>query len=275
MYPDDLNGEAVDSEAAWASGGFADHGAQSLGSLPFHVVTSGDVASEASAPDVVVTPWPSHDNGPAPLMSPAHPISPFLGELARAMLAAADRERERIHADLVEEAAEQGNKVQVRATAETEEIERQARDDLDRIHDWAEAEIERIHQEEASRLDDRRKQLDDHLAQHAALIDAENARVESAVEEYRAQLDDFLGRLAMEPSPVEIARLAGTLPDSPNFEEIRASARAEAVAGLVDADVHAEVDPAAAATFSPPQAEDSYGADLVGVMAPSASEVGS
>ena len=103
---------------------------------------------------------------------------------------------------------------------------------MDRVHSWADAEIERIHQAEARRLNKRKARLDDHLAQHAALIGAETDRVEAAVEDYRAQLASFLVRLADEPSPIQIARLAADLPETPDFDAIRASARAEAVAIL-------------------------------------------
>jgi hypothetical protein len=186
------------------------------------------------------------------------------------MLAAADRERERIDAEVVAEADEQVKKVEARAAAESAAIERLAQDDVDRVHHWADAEIERIHQTETKRLDERKARLDDHLAQHAALIGAETARVGSAVDDYRAQLASFLVRLADEPSPIEIARLAADLPDTPDFDAIRASARTEAVAILTSRgiDVHpvSVTDPPASTTRAAP------GREPVGVMAPGASE---
>jgi hypothetical protein len=296
MYPDDHDGRPLDGDSSPATVTFADRIAERLANLPFRGGSSGvtpteaagpgdapaseAVTPEASAPEATTptdatavdpepTPSPSTESVAVPAVSPPEPVSPFLGELAEAMLAAADRERERIDAEVVAEAGEQVKKVEGRAAAESAAIERQAQDDVDRVHHWADGEIERIHQTEAKRLDERKARLDDHLAQHAALIGAETARVESAVEDYRAQLASFLVRLADEPSPIAIARLAADLPDTPDFDAIRASARAEAVAILTSKgiDVHpVPVTTPPASTEAPPER------DPVGVMAPGASE---
>jgi hypothetical protein len=296
MYPDDHDGRPLEGEPSNGTVTFADRIAERLANLSFRggssVVTPTEAAapSDAAASEVVTlaaaapegapteassrdperTPSSSTESGAVPVVSPPEPVSPFLAELAEAMLAAADRERERIDAEVVAEAGEQVNKVQARAEAESAAIERQAQDDMDRAHHWADGEIERIHQEEARRLDERKAHLDDHLAQHAALIGAETARVELAVEEYRAQLAAFLVRLADEPSPVEIARLAADLPDTPDFNAIRAAARAEAVATLVSQGV--DVHPAPATTPPASTTDPAPEREPVGVMAPGAAE---
>ena len=203
-------------------------------------------------------------------VNPPEPVSPFLAELAQAMLVAADRERERIDAEVVAEAGEQVQKIEARAAAQRAAIERQAQDDVERVHHWADAEIERIRQEEAKRLDERRARLDDHLAQHAALIGAETARIELAVEDHRAQLASFLVRLADEPSPIEIARLAADLPDTPDFDAVRASARAEAVAILTSHGIDIYPAPVTTPPASPTEAAPER--EPVAVMAPGASE---
>jgi hypothetical protein len=279
MYPDDHDGRPLDGESSSGTVTFADRLAERLANLPFRGGSS-DVTPEAGAPearttdatavDPEPTPSPSTESSTGPAVSPPEPMSPFLGELAEAMLAAADRERERIDAEVVAEAGEQVKKVEARAAAESMAIERQAQDDVDRVHHWADAEIERIHQVEAKRLDERKARLDDHLAQHAALIGAETARVGSAVEDYHAQLASFLVRLAEEPSPIKIARLAADLPDTPDFDAIRASARAEAVAILTSQGI--DVHPAPAATPPASTTEAAPEREPVAVMAPGASE---
>jgi hypothetical protein len=291
MYPDDHDGRPLDGESPNATVTLADRIAERLANLPFRsgssdvtpkeaaglsdapasaAVTLEATTIDATAADPEPTPSPSTERGPVPAVSPPEPVSPFLGELAQAMLAAADRERERIDAEVVAAAGEQVKKVEARAAAQSAAIERQAQDDVERVHHWADAEIERIHQEEAKRLDERKARLDDHLAQHAALIGAETARIELAVDDYRAHLASFLARLADEPSPIEIARLAADLPDTPDFDAIRASARAEAVAILTSRgiDVHPVpvTTPAASMTEAAPEREP------VAVMAPGASE---
>ena len=291
MYPDDHDGRPRDGESSNATVTFADRIAERLANLPFRggssdvtpmeaagpsdapaseAVTPEATTTDATAVDPEPTPSQSTESGPVPAVSPPEPVSPFLGELARAMLAAADRERERIDAEVVGEAGEQVNKVEARAAAQSAAIERQAQDDVERIHHWADAEIERIHQEEAKRLDERKARLDDHLAQHAALIGAETARIGLAVEDYRAQFASFLARLADEPSPIEIARLAADLPDTPDFDAMRASARDEAVATLTSHGI--EVHPVPVTTPPASTTEAAPEREPVAVMAPGASE---
>jgi hypothetical protein len=291
MYPADHDGRPLDGESSPATLTFADRIAERLANLPFRggssdvapteaagpsdapaseAVTPEATTTDATAVDPEPTPPPSTESGAVPAVSPPEPVSPFLRELAQAMLAAADRERERIDAEVVAEAGEQVKKVEARAAAESAAIERQAQDDVDRVHHWADAEIERIHETEAKRLDERKARLDDHLAQHAALIGAETARVDMAVEDYSAQLASFLRRLADEPSPIEIARLAADLPDTPDFDAIRASARAEAVAILTSRGI--DVHPAPVTTPAASMTEAAPERGPVGVMAPGASE---
>ena len=283
MYPDDHDGRSLDGESSNGTVTFADRIAERLANLPFRgggsdvtqteAVAPAAAAPEATAPnatapDLEPTPSPSTESGTGSVVSPPEPVSSFLSELAEAMLTAADRERDRIDAEVVAEAGEQVKKVEARAAAESAAIERQAQDDVDRVHHWADAEIERIHQEEAKRLDERKARLDDHLAQHAALIGAETARVELTVQEYRAQLASFLVRLADEPSPIEIARLAADLPDMPDFDAIRATARAEAVATLVSQGIDVHPVPV---TTPPPSTDAAPEREPVGVMVPIAS----
>jgi hypothetical protein len=153
----------------------------------------------------------------------------FLVELAEAMHAAADQERERMELVVADEGAAHVERARARAAVEAEELRRLADEDLERISEWSATEIERIHGEAARRADERRSALDDYLRRHEAIIDTEIQGVDSALAEYRLTLQQFFAELTASTDPAEIARRAGTLPPVPDLDEVRANARAAAV----------------------------------------------
>ncbi len=162
-------------------------------------------------------------------VEPRESAHAFRDELARAMHAAAERERLRIEASVDDDATSHIEKVRGRALAEAGELKRLAEDDVTGIRSWAKSEIERIRGEADTQITERRERLEQHLIGHATIIDGEVDRVSEAVEGYRHELDVFFVQLSEERDPTEIARLADTVPAPPDFEVIRAVARAEAV----------------------------------------------
>jgi hypothetical protein len=167
----------------------------------------------------------------------------FLAELARAMLAAAERERGRIAEVVADDAAENVEKTRTRADAETEELRRLAEADLERIQTWAATEMERIRREAERRTEGRRNDLEAYLAQHDSIIATEIDGVDAAVRRYRATLDQFFDELSVSNDPADIARRAGSLPTPPDLDDIRAVARAGAVAQLANAPQEATDEP--------------------------------
>jgi hypothetical protein len=205
----------------------------------------------------------------------------FRDELARAMHAAAEHERLRIEATVDEDATAHIEKVRSRAVAEAGELKRLAEDDVTGIRGWAKSEIERIRADADVQISDRRERLEQHLVSHATIIDGEVDRVSEAIEGYRHELATFFARLSEEGDPTEIARLADTVPGPPDFEVIRAVARAEAVDRLSRLDddgsssaassagVSGEAEVAATAAPSEAAAETAEdGPELVAVMDP-------
>lgn len=178
----------------------------------------------------------------------------FLHEIARQMQEAVDRERGRITAETADSLDAHVQKVRIRASTEAEELRRLAEEDVGHIHEWQAAESERLRRETESRIGARREDLERHLRQHDALVEREISGASQAVEEYQAELDRFVGRLAGEREPTEIAQLASQLPEPPHVEEIASAARAAAIAELARSEA----------------ADDraSAGTDLVGVMDP-------
>lgn len=168
----------------------------------------------------------------------------FLAELARAMHAAAELERERIAAVVAGYGAEHVEKTRTRAAAETEELRRLAEEDVDRIQTWLTDETERIRREADRRTEERRNDLEALLAQHDSIIAIEIDSVGAAVREYRSTLDQFFDALRGATNPVDIARRAGALPAPPDLDDVRGAARASAVATLAEAAQDATDEPA-------------------------------
>lgn len=166
----------------------------------------------------------------------------FMSGLAAAMREAAVRERERIASVVSSDAVTHIEKVRSRAAIESEELRRLAEEDVERIDQWSTSEIERIKTEAAQKVDDRRSSLDEYLKQHDTIIDTEIEGVNGAVSEYEATLDRFFAELAEITDPSEIVRRAGQLPTPPDLDEIRASARASAMAQLAESEPSAAVE---------------------------------
>jgi hypothetical protein len=223
-------------------------------------VETGDLADETVASVSPAAESDEQPEAPSPPGEDAEPVEAgrvptFLHEIARTMQAAADREREQIAAEMAASLSAHVEKVRSRAATEAEELKRRAEKDVDHIREWSAAEGERLRQETESRIGLRREDLDRDLRQHDTLVEREISQAGEAVEEYQAELDRFVGRLASEREPTEIARLASLLPEPPSVEEIASAARAEAIAQLSRSDAATDV-----ASARP---------DLLGVMDPS------
>jgi hypothetical protein len=176
------------------------------------------------------------DRSDAPSTSHGALMPTFLAGLAAAMREAAVRERERIAGVVAQEATAHVEKVRSRATVETEELRRLAEEDVEHIQQWSASEIERIQGEATQKIDDRRSSLDVYLKQHDTIIETEIKGVDGAVRDYEATLDRFFAELSEVTDPAEIVRRAGQLPAPPDLDEIRATARANAMARLAESE---------------------------------------
>jgi hypothetical protein len=149
------------------------------------------------------------------------------------MQVAADRERERIDAGVGVEETAQVEKIFNRAAAEAAELSKHADDDVSLVNTWYKDQVKLIRSDADRQIDERRARLEQSLRHHGSLIETEIESVHVAVEGYRASLGAFFGRLAEEPDPSAIARLAGDLPDPPDLDDVRAEARSDAMQALV------------------------------------------
>ena len=182
-----------------------------------------------------------------PAASHSSVVPSFLAELTRAMQGAAEQMRAHIDADVAEDAAEEIDKARARGAIEADEMRRLADEDIWGIDAWLTAETEQVRGEAARRTDERRRELQSHLAKHDSIIATEVDGVEAAVVEYGSTLDTFFAELKEADDPAELARRAGSLPAPPDLESVRGAARADAVARFAiarpDADDTAEAAP--------------------------------
>lgn len=160
----------------------------------------------------------------------------FLAELAVAMRATAQKERERIAARVADDAAAHVEKVRARAAIETDELKRLAEEDVQHIQEWSTAEMERIRGEADKKIEDRRSSLEEYLQQHDSIIDTEIEGVNDAVNAYSATLDRYFEELSQSEDPSTIVARAEALPAPPDLDQVRAQARSRAVAAFAAAD---------------------------------------
>ncbi len=111
------------------------------------------------------------------------------------------------------------------------------------IKDSLKTEIERLRRDADRRMDERRNSLQDYLAKHESIIATEIDGVDAAIRGYRAALDGFFDDFKGSTDPADIARRAGSLPEPPDLDEVRAIARASAIAELAHAPDDAAVRP--------------------------------
>ncbi len=171
------------------------------------------------------------------------PASTLLAQLRAAMLEVAERERQRRYAAAEDEGTVQTRRVRLRATVEAAEFRRLADADIEDIERRSAAEIERIRTRTERRIAVRRERLSRHLVGHATIIDREIGCVDDGVEAFDRELDAYLVRLRAQRDPAAIARLATELPPLPDFDALRADARAAAVAFLGGATARSEAQP--------------------------------
>jgi hypothetical protein len=160
------------------------------------------------------------------------PTASLLDGLAQSMHAALRRERERIDDIVASDAREHTDKVRARAAREAAELRRMADDEIRAVEAWKTTEVKRIRREAARRIKERRDDMASFLQRHDQIIETEIAGLETAVADYSATLATFVENLSTTEDPGEIARRADSVPTPPDWDGIRAFARARAVAAL-------------------------------------------
>lgn len=205
----------------------------------------------------------------------------LLGELARAMHAAATSQYERMNAELERRRADQVEAIAARATAEAERLKERTQTDIGAIDAWAKAETEKIKQERLRRIDARREDLAAQLERQETIKQREVFAIEVAIDAHRTEIDQFFGRMERETDPTAIAQVASSLPPFPSLADIADEARRMASAEFesLDRETGAASSPSATDAGAPvlddaPEALVTE-SRLMAVMDPEASHGGS
>ncbi len=154
----------------------------------------------------------------------------LLGELARAMHAAATSQYQRLNADLERRRTEQVAAIADRASTESENLKADSEADIGAIDAWAKTETEKIKLERLRRIDGRREQLAAQLGREETIKEREMFAIEVAIDAHRNEMELFFGRLEREADPSAIARIASTMPAFPSLPEVAEQARRSAAA---------------------------------------------
>ena len=164
----------------------------------------------------------------------------LLGELARAMHAAATSQYQRLSAELARRRAEQVEAIAQRANAESETLKADSETDIGSIDAWAKTETEKIKLERLRRIDERREQLAAQLVRQDTIKEREVFAIEVAIDAHRNEVDLFFGRMERETDPSAIARVASTMPPFPSLDDVAEQARRGAAAEFATIDREAE-----------------------------------
>ena len=148
------------------------------------------------------------------------------------MQAAAAQERERIHAGMGEEEATRSRRSASGRRPSWPRSSRARTTTCVGSKSWCDEQIRQIRVEASRRIEARGRELELSVSQHGSLIESEEQSVHGAVAGYRESLDEFFARLAEEDEPSAIAGLAGTLPDAPDLDAVRADARTSAMKAI-------------------------------------------
>lgn len=201
------------------------------------------------------------------------PSQDLLGELARAMHAAATSQYERLNTELERRRAEQVEAIASRAEADVERLKTSSETDIAAIDSWAKAETERVELERVRRIDARREQLQAQLTRQDTIREREVSAVEAAIDAHRSEIDLFFGRMEREHDPATIAKVASTMPGVPPLAQIADDARAKASAEFAEfeADLEASTSSLPATPEADPEATVTE-TRLMAVMDPEATQ---
>jgi hypothetical protein len=147
----------------------------------------------------------------------------FLADLVRAMQTTAGLERVRIGEDTERRRQALIDQVRAREASEAERIRELAGEDMKAIEAWVDGEERRIRLERERRATDLNDDLDLSLSEHRSKIDLEIERVETAIANYRADVDAFFERLDRETDLVRIVQQAARRPVFPTLDTVAAT----------------------------------------------------
>jgi hypothetical protein len=186
--------------------------------------TASGATPNGPGPDAAAS-EPETPDAPAPdaLVEPVTVATPpeeseFLQSLVVAMRGVAEEERTVSVSELRRSVDERIVTLEARAKERTEELRRKTDLDVSGIGDWAKGEIERINTESARKVEARRQQLEQQLADHDTRSTTEVASVRDRVAAYERELDAFFTQLGEISDPASFVAAARRMPKPPSLE---------------------------------------------------------
>ena len=170
-------------------------------------------ASRAAAPAATPTSGTATSAADAPA-----PDGDFLASLVTAMKGVVAEERVSSVADLRTAVDDRITQLEARAKERGAELRRRADEDLAGVDEWQKAEIARVAAEAARKVEARRQQLDQQIADHESRSTAEVEGVRGRVTSYEAELEAFFAQLEAIADPAAFVAAARRMPKPPALE---------------------------------------------------------
>jgi hypothetical protein len=144
--------------------------------------------------------------------------SDFLRSLVDAMRGVAEEERSASVTELRRLVDERVTLLETRAKDRVEELRRKTELDVTGVGDWAKGEIERVNAEAARKVEARRQQLEEQLADHETRSTAEITSVRERIAAYEQELEAFFNQLGAIKDPASFVAAARRMPKAPSLE---------------------------------------------------------
>ncbi len=151
----------------------------------------------------------------------------FLSDLTAAMRATAEAARDGTLERCRSEAGEFIERLQ--SDDRGKRVRKEADADVTTIRDQARTLLETVRADTEQRITARRDALTEELAQLDARLQADLAAVESIVAQYEKTVAEFFDRMLADGDAANVARMAASMPDLPDFSQATSGAAAMTV----------------------------------------------
>jgi hypothetical protein len=153
----------------------------------------------------------------APAAAPKKP-SKLMADLSAAIRATAATARDQALQQLEADARQVTESIREGATEGAATLRKRSDDDVAGIREWSKTEIARIREETDNRIASRKAQLEGELAGHAASVNNRVDEVQSEVDRFRGDMEEYFERLSNESDPSRLATMVEAMPEPPSFE---------------------------------------------------------
>jgi hypothetical protein len=156
----------------------------------------------------------------SPPSTPAgSPSDDLQRSLVDAMRRVAEEARDAEMARLRQSVQERTEQLKARDTARIVELRERAAQEIAGIGDWERVEIERVRGEAVLRVEARRRQLEEQLAEMSATVESEVANLQARVAGYEREIGAFFGQLSEISEPAAFAAAAKRMPHPASLDE--------------------------------------------------------